>query len=99
MFSPIAAIIETRESTKQYHSDKNKDNKHNRQQQSIFQISENNNNTNKPQFNLKCLKCCFCNNNDLKVSLCPETKDLSYLIKLKLLKTKNSLSIVYQILT
>ena len=45
IFNPIAAIIETRESTKQNHSDK--DNKYNRQQHSIFKMSGNNSNTNK----------------------------------------------------
>ena len=95
IFNPIAAIIETRKSTKQNHSDKNKDNRYNRQQHSIFQMSGNNSNTNKQQFNLKCW---FCNNNDHKVSLCPE-KIYRTLIKLKLLKIKNSVSIVYQILT
>ena len=54
IFNPIPAITETRERTKQNHSDKNKDNKYNRQQHSIFQMSGNNSNTNKQQFNLKC---------------------------------------------
>ena len=85
MFNPIAAIIETCESTKQNHSDKNKDNKYNRQQHSIFQMSGNIGNTNKQQFNIKCW---FCNNNDHKVSLCPEIKDLSYLDKVKTIKDK-----------
>ena len=69
MFNPIAAITETRENTKQNHSDKNKDNKYNRQQRSIFQRSGKNSNTGKQQFNSKCW---FCNINDHKVSLCPE---------------------------
>ena len=85
MFNPIAAIIETRESTKQNYSDKNKDNKCNRQQHSIFQMSGNNSNTNKQQFNLECW---FCNNYDHKVSLCPEIKDLSYPDKIKTIKDK-----------
>ena len=54
MFNPIAAIIETRENTKQNHSDQNKDKKYNRQQHSMFQMPGNNSNTNKQQFNLKC---------------------------------------------
>ena len=44
MFNPIAAIIEN---TKQNPSDKNKDNKYNRQQESIFEMSGNNSNTGK----------------------------------------------------
>ena len=71
MFNPIAAIIETLENTNQNPSDKNKDNKYNRQQHSIFQMPGNNSNTDKHQFNIK---CCFCNNNDHKVSLCPKIK-------------------------
>ena len=63
----------------------NKDNKYNRQQHSIFQVSGNNSNTNKQQFNLKCW---FCNNNDHKVSLCPEIKDLLYPNKIKTIKDK-----------
>ena len=55
MFNPIAAIIETRENTKQNHSDKNKDNKYNRQQHSIFQISGNNSNFDKQTIQLKVL--------------------------------------------
>ena len=55
MFNPIAAIIETRENTKQNHSDKNKDNKHNRQQHSIFQMSGNNSNIDKQTIQLKVL--------------------------------------------
>ena len=85
MFNPIAAIIETRENTKQNHSDKNINNKYNRHQLSIFQMSGNNSNTDKQQFNLKCW---FCNNNDRKVSLCPEVKDLSYPGKIKTIKNK-----------
>ena len=82
MFNPIAAIIKTRENAKQDHSDKNKDNKHNRQQHSIFQMSVNNSNTDKQQFNLTCW---FCKNNDHKVSLCPESKDF---YKIKTIKDK-----------
>ena len=85
MYNQIAAIIETRKNTKQNHSDKNKDNKYNRQQHSIFKISGNNSNTNKQKLNLKCW---FCNNNDHKVSLCPEIKDLSYPDKIKTIKDK-----------
>ena len=85
MFNPIAAIIGTRETTNQNHSDKNKDNKYNRQQHSIFQMPGNNSNTNKQQFNLKCW---FCNNNDHKVSLCPEIEVLSYPDKTKTIKDK-----------
>ena len=85
MFNPIAAIIETRENTKQNHSDKNINNKYNRHQLSIFQMSGNNSDTDKQQFNLKCW---FCNNNDQKVSLCPEIKDLSYPDKIKTIKDK-----------
>ena len=47
MLNLLAAIIETRENTKQNHSDKNKDNKYNRQQHSILQMSGNNSNTDK----------------------------------------------------
>ena len=94
MFNPIAAIIKTRENAKQDHSDKNKDNKHNRQQHSIFQMSVNNSNTDKQQFNLTCR---FCNNNDYKVSLCPEIKDL---YKIKTIKDKKLFQLfIYQILT
>ena len=89
MSNSTVAIIETRGNTKQNNSDKNKDNKYNLQQHSIFQTSGNNSNTNKQQFNLK---CCFCNNNYHKVSLYPEIKDLSYPDKIKTIK-------VYQILT
>ena len=66
MFSPIPTIIEIHENTKQNPSDKNKDNKYNRQQHSIFQMSGNDSNTDKQQFNLKCW---FCNNKDHKVLL------------------------------
>ena len=66
MFSPIPTIIEIHENTKQNPSDKNKDNKYNRQQHSIFQMSGNDSNTDKQQFNLKCW---FCNNTDHKVLL------------------------------
>ena len=94
MFNPIAAITETRENAKQNHSDKNKDNKHNRQQHSIFQMSVNNSNTDKQQFNFTCR---FCNNNDYKVSLCPEIKDL---YKIKTIKDKKLFQLfIYQILT
>ena len=55
MFNPIAAIIETRENTKQNHSDKNKDNKYNRQQHIMFQMSGNNSNTDKQTIHLKVL--------------------------------------------
>ena len=85
MFNPIAAITETRESTKQNHSGKNKDNKYNRQQHNIFLMSRNNSNNNKQRFNLNCW---FCNNNDHKASLCPEIKDLSYSDKIKTIKGK-----------
>ena len=88
MFNPIAAITETRENAKQNHSDKNKDNKHNRQQHSIFQMSGNKSNTDKQQFNFKCL---FCNINEHKVSLCPKIKDLSYPDKIKTIKDKKTL--------
>ena len=54
MFNPIATITEIQENTKQNPPDKNKDNKYNRQQQSIFQMSGNDSNTGKQQFNLKC---------------------------------------------
>ena len=91
MFNPIAAIIETCEKNP---PDKNKDNKHNRQQHSIFQMSVNNSNTDKQQFNLTCR---FCNNNDYKVSLCPEIKDL---YKIKTIKDKKLFQLfIYQILT
>ena len=66
MFSPIPTITEIHENTKQNPSDKNKDNKYNRQQHSIFQMSGNDSNTDKQQFNLKCW---FCNNKDHKVLL------------------------------
>ena len=66
IFSPIPTIIEIHENTKQNPSDKNKDNKYNRQQHSIFQMSGNDSNTDKQQFNLKCW---FCNNKDHKVLL------------------------------
>ena len=66
MFSPIPTIIEIHENTKQNPSDKNKDNKYNRQQHSIFEMSGNDSNTDKQQFNLKCW---FCNNKDHKVLL------------------------------
>ena len=85
MFNPIAAIIETLENTNQNPSDKNRDNKYNRQQHSIFQMPGNNSNTDKHQFNIK---CCFCNNNDHKVSLCPKIKDLSYPDKIRTIKDK-----------
>ena len=85
MFNPIAAIIETRGNTKQNPSDKNKDNKYNRQQHNIFQMSGNNSNTDKQQFNFKCW---FCKNNDHKVLLCPKIKDLSYPDKIKTIKDK-----------
>ena len=85
MFNPIAAIIETRENTKQNPSDIKKDNKYNRQQHSIFQMSGNNSNTDKQQLNLKCW---FCNNNGHKVSLCPKIKDLSHPDKIKTIKDK-----------
>ena len=85
MFNPIDAIIETCENTKQDLSDKNKDNKYNRQQHSISQVSGNNSSTDKQQFNLKCW---FCNNNDHKVSLCPKIKDLSYPDEIKTVKDK-----------
>ena len=91
MFNPIAAIIETCEKNP---PDKNKDNKHNRQQHSIFQMSVNNSNTDKQQFNLTCR---FSNNNDYKVSLCPEIKDL---YKIKTIKDKKLFQLfIYQILT
>ena len=85
MFNPIAAIIETCEKNP---PDKNKDNKHNRQQHSIFQMSGNKSNTDKQQFNFKCL---FCNINEHKVSLCPKIKDLSYPDKIKTIKDKKTL--------
>ena len=82
MLNPIAAIIET----------KNKDNKYNRQQHRIFQMSGNNSNTNKKQFNLKCSTI-------IKFHFAQKLKIHRTLIKSKLLKIKNSVSIVYQILT
>ena len=93
MFNPIAAIIEN---TKQNPSDKNMDNKYNRQQESIFEMSGNNSNTGKQQLNLKYW---FCNSNGHKVSLCPKIKDLLYPGKIKTIKDKKTVSIVYQILT
>ena len=84
MFHPIAAIIETREKNP---PDKNKDNKHNRQQHSIFQMYGNNSNTDK-QFNFKCL---FSNINEHRVSLCPKIKDLSCPDKIKTIKDKKTL--------
>ena len=83
MLNPIAAIIETRESIKQNFSDKNKDNKYNRQQHTIFQMSGNNSNTNKQQFNLKCFTF-------IKFHFAQKLKIYRALIKSKLLKKKNS---------
>ena len=94
MFNPIAAIIETRENSNQNPSDKNRGNKYNRQQHSIFQMPGNNSNTDKHQFNIK---CCFCNNNEFHFA--QKLKIYHTLIKLELLKIKKSVSIVYQILT